>query len=38
MLIAHMDTIYEKGILQFQPYKSEGHRLYVRSAAPTAVL
>ncbi len=28
MLQAHMDTVYERGILQSQPIKQEGNRLY----------
>ena len=28
MLQAHMDTVYERGILQSQPYKIEGNKLY----------
>ena len=28
MLQAHMDTVYEKGILQTQPMKQEGNKLY----------
>ena len=28
MLQAHMDTVYEVGILQTQPYKQEGNKLY----------
>lgn len=28
MLMAHMDTIYETGILQTQPWKVEGNKLY----------
>lgn len=28
MLQAHMDTVYERGILQSQPYKQDGNRLY----------
>jgi len=28
MLQAHMDTVYERGILQSQPIKTEGNRLY----------
>ena len=28
MLQAHMDTVYERGILQSQPYKLDGNKLY----------
>lgn len=28
MLQAHMDTVYERGILQSQPYKVDGNKLY----------
>ncbi|MEN3349525.1 MAG: glutamate carboxypeptidase [Bradyrhizobium sp.] len=28
MLIAHMDTVYEHGILASQPYKVDGNRIY----------
>ncbi|NEV01674.1 M20/M25/M40 family metallo-hydrolase [Bradyrhizobium uaiense] len=28
MLIAHMDTVYEHGILDTQPYKVDGNRIY----------
>ena len=28
VLQAHMDTVYEKGILQSQPYKQDGNKLY----------
>ncbi|NEX63010.1 glutamate carboxypeptidase [Noviherbaspirillum galbum] len=28
MLIAHMDTVYPKGILASQPYRVEGNRIY----------
>lgn len=28
VLMAHMDTVYETGILQTQPYKIEGNKLY----------
>ncbi|QPF84092.1 M20/M25/M40 family metallo-hydrolase [Bradyrhizobium genosp. L] len=28
MLIAHMDTVYEHGILASQPYKADGNRIY----------
>ncbi len=28
MLMAHMDTVYETGILQTQPYKIDGNKLY----------
>ena len=28
MLQAHMDTVYEAGILQTQPYKQDGNKLY----------
>ena len=28
MLQAHMDTVYERGILQSQPYKIDGNKLY----------
>ncbi|MDC1288107.1 glutamate carboxypeptidase [Gammaproteobacteria bacterium] len=28
MLMAHMDTVYEAGILQTQPYKIDGNKLY----------
>ncbi len=28
MLQAHMDTVYEAGILQSQPYKQDGNKLY----------
>lgn len=28
MLMAHMDTVYETGILQSQPYKLDGNKLY----------
>lgn len=28
MLMAHMDTVYETGILQTQPYKVDGNKLY----------
>ncbi|MBR0754912.1 M20/M25/M40 family metallo-hydrolase [Bradyrhizobium jicamae] len=28
MLIAHMDTVYERGILVSQPYKIDGNRIY----------
>jgi glutamate carboxypeptidase len=28
MLMAHMDTVYERGILASQPYKVEGERIY----------
>lgn len=28
MLQGHMDTVYEKGILQSQPYKQDGNKLY----------
>ena len=28
MLQAHMDTVYERGILQNQPYKIDGNKLY----------
>lgn len=28
MLMAHMDTVYETGILQTQPYRRDGNRLY----------
>src|SRR5882724_6429975 len=28
MLIAHMDTVYERGILTSQPYKVDGNRIY----------
>jgi glutamate carboxypeptidase len=28
MLQAHMDTVYEKGILQTQPYRIDGNRVY----------
>lgn len=28
MLIAHMDTVYEHGILDSQPYKVDGNRIY----------
>jgi glutamate carboxypeptidase len=28
MLMAHMDTVYERGILTSQPYKVEGERIY----------
>jgi glutamate carboxypeptidase len=28
MLMAHMDTVYEQGILKTQPYKVDGNRIY----------
>jgi glutamate carboxypeptidase len=28
MLIAHMDTVYQKGVLASQPYRVEGSRIY----------
>ena len=28
MLIAHMDTVYQRGILASEPYKVEGNRIY----------
>ena len=28
LLMAHMDTVYETGILETQPYKSDGNKLY----------
>ena len=28
MLIAHMDTVYERGILGSQPYRVDGERIY----------
>lgn len=28
MLMAHMDTVYERGILKSQPYKVDGERIY----------
>jgi glutamate carboxypeptidase len=28
MLIAHMDTVYQKGILATQPYRVDGNRIY----------
>ncbi|ETR77065.1 peptidase M20 [Afipia sp. P52-10] len=28
MLIAHMDTVYQKGILQTQPWKIEGNKIF----------
>jgi glutamate carboxypeptidase len=28
MLVAHMDTVYDKGILASQPYKRDGNKLY----------
>ena len=28
MLMAHMDTVYERGILASQPYKVDGERIY----------
>jgi glutamate carboxypeptidase len=28
MLQAHMDTVYQKGVLQSQPWKQEGNKLY----------
>src|SRR6195952_504377 len=28
MLIGHMDTVYEKGILTTQPYRADGNRIY----------
>ena len=28
MLMAHMDTVYAKGILQTQPYKVDGNKIY----------
>jgi glutamate carboxypeptidase len=34
MLIAHMDTVYAKGILGSQPYRVDGNRIY-GPASPT---
>src|ERR1700737_374576 len=28
MLIAHMDTVYQRGILTSQPYRIDGNRIY----------
>jgi glutamate carboxypeptidase len=28
MLIAHMDTVYQRGILASEPYKVDGNRIY----------
>ncbi|WP_368735024.1 M20/M25/M40 family metallo-hydrolase, partial [Escherichia coli] len=28
MLIAHMDTVYQPGILQTQPWKIEGNKVF----------
>ncbi len=28
MLIAHMDTVYQRGILASEPYRVDGNRIY----------
>ena len=33
MLMAHMDTVYERGILATQPYRVDGNRIYLRGEA-----
>jgi glutamate carboxypeptidase len=34
LLVAHMDTVYPRGMLAQQPFRIEGDRVYV-SASPT---